>query len=210
MLAGLISGNRFPEGWANKPEEVDFFDLKGDLEALIDLGNNSNRWQFRVTENPALHPGQSAEILYQQEDGNLAHAGWIGALHPQLMKSLDLRGKAFVFEVSLASITLGQIPKFQTLSRFPEMRRDLALVVDAELPVSQLIQEAHIQGGEWLQKVTLFDVYQGKGVEEGKKSLALGLTWQHPSRTLTDEEINTQVNQVVTAFSQGYAAELRS
>ena len=210
MLAGLISGNRFPEGWTGKAEEVDFFDLKGDLEALIDLGNNTDRWQFRPASNPALHPGQSAEILYQQEDGKLVTAGWIGALHPQLMKSLDLRGKVFVFEVTLASITQGQVAQFQSLSRFPEMRRDLALVVDAELPVGQLIQEARIQGGEWLQKVTLFDVYQGKGVEEGKKSLALGLTWQHPSRTLTDEEINTQVNQVVTAFSQGYAAELRS
>jgi len=210
MLAGLISGNRFPEGWTGKSEEIDFFDIKGDFEALLDLGKQANRWQFRVASNPALHPGQSAEILFQQDDGNLVTAGWIGALHPQLMKSLDLRGKVFVFEVTLATITQGQVPHFKAVSRFPEMRRDLALVVSAELPVEQLLQEARIQGGEWLQKVTLFDVYQGKGVEEGKKSLALGLTWQHPSRTLTDEEINTQVNQVVTAFSQGYAAELRS
>ncbi|HKM15648.1 MAG TPA: phenylalanine--tRNA ligase subunit beta [Marinospirillum sp.] len=210
MLAGLISGSRFQEGWASKTEEVDFYDIKGDLEALIDLGNQSERWQFRVASNPALHPGQSAEIFYLQDDGSLVAAGWIGALHPQLMKSLDLRGKVFVFEVTLASITQGQVPNFKAVSRFPEMRRDLALVIDVELPIGQLLQEARIQGGEWLQKVTLFDVYQGKGVEEGKKSLALGLTWQHPSRTLTDEEINTQINQVVTAFSQGYAAELRS
>lgn len=210
MLAGLISGNRFPEGWTGKAEEVDFFDIKGDFEALLDIGNQADRWQFRLASNPALHPGQSAEILFQQEDGSLAHVGWIGALHPQLMKSLDLRGKVYVFEITLASITQGEVPHFKAVSRFPEMRRDLALVVNVDLPVGQLLQEARIQGGEWLQKVTLFDVYQGKGVEEGKKSLALGLTWQHPSRTLTDEEINTQVNQVVTAFSQGYAAELRS
>ncbi|MDR9467804.1 phenylalanine--tRNA ligase subunit beta [Marinospirillum sp.] len=210
MLAGLISGARLPEGWSNQDEAVDFFDLKGDLEALLELGGDSGSWQFKPAEHPALHPGQSAEVLCQQADGHWLSAGWLGALHPQLSKQLDVRGQALVFEIRLDSLQAGKLPRFKSLSRFPEMRRDLALLVDEGLPVGQLLQEAENQGGEWLQKVTLFDVYQGKGVPEGKKSLALGLTWQHPSRTLTDEEINAQVDQIVTAFSQGFAAELRS
>jgi phenylalanyl-tRNA synthetase beta chain len=210
MLAGLISGARLPEGWSNQDESVDFFDLKGDLEALLELGGDSESWQFKPAEHPALHPGQSAEVLCQQADGHWLSAGWLGTLHPQLSKQLDVRGQALVFEIRLESLQEGKLPRFKSLSRFPEMRRDLALLVDEGLPVGQLLQEAENQGGEWLQKVTLFDVYQGKGVPEGKKSLALGLTWQHPSRTLTDEEINAQVDQIVTAFSQGFAAELRS
>lgn len=210
MLAGLISGNRQLEAWTNKAEAVDFYDIKGDFEALIALGRKPDQWQFRPASHPALHPGQSAEILHQSADGSWQSAGWIGALHPQLMKALDIRGHALVFEVTLSSVMDGKVQRFGSLSRFPEMRRDLALLVDESVAVGALLQEAQNQGGEWLQKVTLFDVYQGQGIPEGKKSLALGLTWQHPSRTLTDEEINTQVNQVVTAFSQGFAAELRS
>lgn len=210
MLAGLISGSRQLEAWTNKAEAVDFYDIKGDFEALIALGRKPDQWQFRPGNHPALHPGQSAEILHLSADGHWQSAGWIGALHPQLMKTLDIRGNALVFEVKLSSVMSGKVQRFGSLSRFPEMRRDLALLVDESVAVGALLQEAQNQGGEWLQKVTLFDVYQGQGIPEGKKSLALGLTWQHPSRTLTDEEINTQVNQVVTAFSQGFAAELRS
>lgn len=210
MLAGLISGSRQLEAWTNKAEAVDFYDIKGDFEALIALGRKPDQWQFRPGNHPALHPGQSAEILHLSADGHWQSAGWIGALHPQLMKTLDIRGNALVFEVKLSSLMSGKVQRFGSLSRFPEMRRDLALLVDESVAVGALLQEAQNQGGEWLQKVTLFDVYQGQGIPEGKKSLALGLTWQHPSRTLTDEEINTQVNQVVTAFSQGFAAELRS
>jgi len=210
MLAGLISGARFPESWTNQDEVVDFFDIKGDLEALLHLGGDMTCWQFKPAQHSALHPGQSAEILCLHEQGHWQPAGWIGALHPQLSKQLEVRGQALVFEISLTCLQQGKLPGFKSLSRFPEMRRDLALLVDEKLAVGELLQEAENQGGEWLQKVTLFDVYQGKGVPEGKKSLALGLTWQHPSRTLTDEEINAQVDQIVTAFSQGFAAELRS
>ncbi|SFX51608.1 phenylalanine--tRNA ligase subunit beta [Marinospirillum alkaliphilum] len=210
MLAGLISGSRHPESWTGKTESVDFFDIKGDFEALLSLTGDLANWQFRTASHPALHPGQSAEILHRQQDGSWQSVGWIGALHPQLCKDLDLRGQTLVFEVVQEAVMQGRVPRFGSLSRFPEMRRDLALLVDASQPVGELLQEAWNQGGEWLQKVTLFDVYQGQGIAEGKKSLALGLTWQHPSRTLTDDEINSQVNQVVTAFSQGFAAELRS
>ncbi len=209
-LAGLISGPRFPENWNQTAAEVDFFDLKGDVEALLQLTGDPSRWKFEAASHPALHPGQSAQLSCQDDQGQWQLAGWLGALHPQLVQDLDLRGQPFVFELTLASLKQGQLPRFASLSRFPEMRRDLALIVDAQLPVGELLQEAENQGGEWLQEVTLFDVYQGKGVAEGKKSLAIGLTWQHPSRTLTDEEINAQVNQIVTAFSQGFAAELRS
>ncbi|WP_114418798.1 phenylalanine--tRNA ligase subunit beta [Marinospirillum perlucidum] len=210
LLAGLISGSRLPESWHSQGESVDFYDIKGDLEALLALNAAPGSWQFRPAQHPALHPGQTAEVLRQQQDGQWLAVGWVGALHPQVAKQLDLRNQAYVFEVRLESLQAGEIPRFKSLSRFPEMRRDLAVIVDQHQAVGELLQEAENQGGEWLQKVTLFDVYQGKGVAEGKKSLALGLTWQHPSRTLTDEEINAQVDQIVTAFSQSFAAELRS
>ena len=213
-LAGLISGARLPENWSTGDEAVDFFDIKGDLEALLELSGNPESWQFVPTrsghQNPALHPGQSAELRWKNADNQWQTAGWIGALHPQLMKQLGIKGEAFVFEVSLDALTQAQVPRFNSLSRFPEMRRDLALIINQDQVVGDLLREAEAQAGQWLQKITLFDIYQGKGIEEGKKSLALGLTWQHPSRTLTDEEINAQVDQVVTALAQQYSAQLRS
>lgn len=208
QLAGLISGNRNPEGWNTDATEVDFFDLKGDLESLFSLAKLECK--FVAAQHPALHPGQCAEVFCLDAEQNWVSAGWLGALHPQLTKQLGIKGKALVFEVQLNLLTQGNLPNFKPVSRFPEMRRDLALVVNAELIVGDLLATARQEAGEWLQNLTLFDVYQGKGIEEGKKSLALGLTWQHPSRTLTDEEVNSQVDQVVTALQQNFNAELRS
>ncbi len=204
MLGALVCGSREPEGWSADRERVDFFDLKGDLESLLAMGGDLEAWRFEPAEHPALHPGQCARILHRGEE-----AGWIGTLHPAVRAQLGLKVDAVLFEVRLDALTHGKVPAFTPLSRFPEVRRDLAFLVDEDLPVQALLDTLHGQAGEWLTESRLFDVYQGKGVPEGRKSVALGLTWQHPSRTLNDEEINQLVDAIVTESRQHLGAELR-
>lgn len=204
MLGALICGSRAPEGWAAGRERVDFFDLKGDLESLLAMSGEPEAWRFEPGEHPALHPGQCARILHRGEE-----AGWIGALHPAVRAELGLKVEALLFEVRLDALTHGRVPSFAPLSRFPEVRRDLAFLVDEALPVQALLDTLRGQAGEWLTGCRLFDVYQGQGVPEGRKSVALGLTWQHPSRTLNDEEINRLVDAIVIESRQHLGAELR-
>ena len=204
MLGALACGSREPEGWAANREAVDFYDLKGDLESLIAMGGDPDAWRFEPAEHSALHPGQCARILHRGEE-----AGWIGTLHPAVRAQLGLKVDAVLFEVRLDALTHGRVPAFTPLSRFPEVRRDLAFLVDEELPMQALLDTIRGQAGEWLTESRLFDVYQGKGVPEGRKSVALGLTWQHPSRTLNDEEINQLVDAIITESRQHLGAELR-
>lgn len=202
VFAGLIYGSRNPESWHGKAENVDYFDIKGDLETLLSMGGQN--FSFVAIEHLALHPGQSAAI--QLDD---AVVGYVGAMHPGLVKDLGLQGPVFMFEVDLAAISLGVLPAYQTLSKFPEMRRDLAIVLDQKTSVAEVTGIIESSAGKWLNAVRLFDVYQGQGIENGQKSLALGLTWQHPERTLTDDEVNQWVEQVVTHLAQNAGASLR-
>ncbi|MDI5985044.1 phenylalanine--tRNA ligase subunit beta [Halomonas sp. M4R5S39] len=204
MLGGLVCGTREPEGWAGGRDRVDFFDLKGDLESLLAMGGEPEAWRFEPGEHSALHPGQCARLLYRGEE-----AGWIGTLHPAVRGQLGLKVDALLFEVRLDALTQGRVPSFSPLSRHPEVRRDLAFLVDESLPVQALLDSIHGQAGEWLTESRLFDVYQGQGVPEGRKSIALGLTWQHPSRTLNDDEINQLVDAIVAEARQHLGAELR-
>ncbi|HEY5718601.1 MAG TPA: phenylalanine--tRNA ligase subunit beta [Motiliproteus sp.] len=205
VLAGVLVGSRYPEGWSAKRDNVDFFDLKGDVEALLALGGDLASYHFVAAEHPALHPGQCARI---ERDGELV--GYLGALHPSHCQALDLNGPVYLFELALAPVRQGLLPSFAPLSKYPETRRDLAFVVDDGVAVAELLALVREQGGEWLTNLTLFDVYAGEGIENGKKSLALGLTWQHPSRTLTDEEINSVFSAIVTSAQQRCGAVLRS
>lgn len=125
------------------------------------------------------------------------------------MKQLDLNGPVYLFEVSLEAVTGGKLPRFSSLSKFPESRRDLAVVADQATTFDAIRQVVETEAGEFLKQVTLFDVYQGQGIEPGRKSLALGLTWQHPSRTLNEEEINSAVSAVVLALRERCGATLR-
>lgn len=205
MVGGLISGTRVPEGWNGGREKVDFFDLKGDVEALLALGGNLDAWRFEAAEHPALHPGQSARLLLNGEP-----VGWMGALHPATRAELGLKVEVFVFEMTLAAACAGRLPRFAALSKYPEVRRDLAFVVKESVHVQSLLDAIRAQAGEWLTDLRLFDVYQGQGVADGHKSLALGLTWQHPSRTLNDDEINQLVDAIVTDGHTRFGAALRA
>ncbi|WP_106420247.1 phenylalanine--tRNA ligase subunit beta [Salinicola tamaricis] len=205
MIGGLVCGSRDVEGWAAGRESVDFFDLKGDLESLLALGGCADEWQFVAASHPALHPGRTAQ-LYRGEQAQ----GWIGALHPSIRAQLGIKPEVYLFEVAQQAVLEGRIAAFQPLSRYPEVRRDLAFVVDAEVGVAPLLEAIRARAGEWLTQWQLFDVYQGQGVAEGHKSIALGLTWQHPSRTLNDDEINQLIAAVVDEAESRFGARLRS
>ncbi|SIS21713.1 phenylalanyl-tRNA synthetase beta subunit [Aquipseudomonas alcaligenes] len=204
MLAGVISGSRLPEGWANGRESVDFYDLKADVEALLGYAGAAAAFSFVPGEHPALHPGQTARI---EREGRLV--GFMGALHPELAKTLGLDQPVFLFELVLAEVATGRMPAFSELSRFPEVRRDLALLVDREQPAEAVLATIREAAGEWLTDLKLFDVYHGKGIDPHRKSLAVGLTWQHPSRTLNDDEVSTTTQNITTSLEERFNATLR-
>ncbi|SEJ81724.1 phenylalanyl-tRNA synthetase beta subunit [Pseudomonas linyingensis] len=204
MLAGVLCGSRLPEAWANGREAVDFYDLKADVEALLNYAGAGAAFSFVPGEHPALHPGQTARI---ERDGQLV--GFMGALHPELAKTLGLDQPVFLFELVLAEVAAGRLPQFRELSRFPEVRRDLALLVSREVSAESMLAEIRAQAGEYLTDLRLFDVYQGKGIDPLSKSLAVGLTWQHPSRTLNDEEVNENLQRIIASLGERFQATLR-
>jgi phenylalanyl-tRNA synthetase beta chain len=204
MLAGVICGSRLPEGWAQGRDAIDFFDVKADVEAVLGFAGAQEEFRFVPGSHPALHPGQTARI---EREGR--EVGYLGALHPELSKTLGLDRPVFVFELVLAEVAVGRLPKFHELSRFPEVRRDLALLADREVSATAVLDVIRENAGEWLTDLRLFDVYQGKGIDPLRKSLAVGLTWQHPSRTLTDDEVNASTQQILTSLEERLNATLR-
>ncbi|KGU85962.1 phenylalanine--tRNA ligase subunit beta [Pseudomonas mediterranea] len=204
MLAGVVCGSRLPEGWAQGRDVVDFFDVKADVEAVLGFAGALDAFTFVPGKHPALHPGQTARI---ERDGR--EVGYVGAIHPELSKTLGLDRPVFVFELVLAEVAQGKMPKFQELSRFPEVRRDLALLADRDVASSAVLDVIRENAGEWLTDLRLFDVYQGKGIDPHRKSLAVGLTWQHPSRTLNDDEVNTATQNILTSLENRLNATLR-
>ncbi|MGG5873713.1 phenylalanine--tRNA ligase subunit beta [Pseudomonas peli] len=204
MLAGVICGGRLPEGWAHGRDDVDFYDVKADVEALLASAGAGDSFAFVPGEHAALHPGQTARI---ERDGRVV--GFLGAIHPELSKALGLDQAVFMFELVLGEITQGVMPKFQELSKFPEVRRDLAVLVDRDVPAQDLLGAIREAAGEWLTDLKLFDVYHGKGIDPHRKSLAVGLTWQHPSRTLNDDEVSTTTQNILTSLEQRFNATLR-
>ena len=209
-IGGVLYGTRFPNDWNQSRERADFFDLKGIVENLMAQGQRADSWRFVADQHPALHPGQSARIDYLQGSDAARAVGWIGVLHPAVAAQLGVPGDVCLFELETAPLLTGQLPWGGTLSRFPEVRRDLAFVVKEDVPVADVLALLGGEGGEWLNDVQLFDVYKGNGIAEGHKSLALTLSWQHPERTLTDEEIEAWVSNAVNAVSYRYGATLRS
>ena len=204
MLAGLLTGNRSYEHWGQESKTVDFFDMKGDLEAVLELTGRLDDVKFEACSNPALHPGQSAALVLDGEQ-----IGFIGALHPELERKLDLNGRTMLFEVLWDKISQRTITSAQSISRFPANRRDIAIVVNESVSAQNIIDECRKVGGNQLVGVNLFDVYRGKGVNDGCKSLAISLTLQDTSRTLEEEEIANAVSGIVEALKVRFQASLR-
>jgi len=204
VVSGLITGPVFPMQWGAKEREVDFFDLKGDIENILRLSHLSD-FRFETSTHSSLHPGQSADIYR-----GAVNIGSIGLLHPTLMKALDLTAKIYLFELQLSGLNEMSTPVFVDISKFPAIRRDVAIIVNETIPALQIQATISHAAGELLQSVTLFDVYQGKGVPPAKKSMAFSLVLQHASRTLTDDEVANLMQRVYSALQETYAAELRS
>ena len=205
MLAGVACGPRFPENWAQKSEAIDFYDIKADVEAMIGLTGLAGEFSFKAAECAALHPGQCAGIYRQ---GQLV--GYVGLLDPRVQQTLGLDQAVYLFELKLALLTPKRLPNAAPLSRFPEVRRDIAIIVDAGVHAAEINTCVMQAADETFRNLKLFDVYQGKGIDPNRKSIALGLTFQHVSRTLTDEEISVSVDQIVTALESQLAASLRN
>ncbi|MCP1674880.1 phenylalanyl-tRNA synthetase beta chain [Natronocella acetinitrilica] len=203
-VAGVIAGAALPEQWGASRRVVDFFDLKGVVESLAELRGDATAFDYVADQHPALHPGQSARI---DLDGEVV--GWLGALHPSVERALDLNGPVFLFELKLAALQVGQVPAYRGLSRYPSIRRDLALVVDESVSEARVRDCILRAGGETLKKIVLFDVYRGKGVRENARSLGIGLILQDFSRTLTDIDCDDIVERVVASLGSELGVELR-
>jgi len=203
VLSGLIYGSAAPPNWSAAARKTDFYDLKGDVQALLGLSGRVN-FEFVPAEHPTLHPGQSAEVRVEG-----VHAGWIGKLHPGVAAKLDVAEDIYLFELLNEVILSASVPKFVELSDQPAVRRDLAFVLKAETPAGDVIAAVRSACDLSLKDVKIFDVYQGDRVAEGTKSLALGLTFQERSRTLKDAEISSQIEAVVSLLKQEFNAHLR-
>jgi phenylalanyl-tRNA synthetase beta chain len=200
----LLWGAASDEQWGHVSRPADFFDLKGDLESLLGLTLALDQFSFVAAEHPALQPGLCASI---QRDGK--GLGWIGALHPAIAQAIDLNGKVFLAELDYKALSEARVTTVTAISRFPAVRRDLALVLPESIESTSVLECLQECCGEDLLDIGIFDLYQGHNIEKGKKSLALGLTFQHPSRTLADTDINPIIDSCIKVLQAKFNAELR-
>jgi len=203
MLAGIALGSVYAEQWGEKDRNVDFFDVKADVEALLAL--STRPMAFRPAQYPALHPGQSAEIV--DADGNVA--GLLGMLHPSLEKQLGFDSPVFLFELAQDAVLQRAVPKFAPLSKFPSVRRDLALIVHQDVSAGDIIACIHRCQETAIREINIFDVYQGKGIEEGHKSVAFSIVLQDFTQTLTDLEIDAIFRTLLEKIKTELNAKLR-
>jgi len=204
-LAIVACGNARAEQWGEPARMLDFHDLKGDLDALIGWGGEPQRWTVHADGLPAwLHPGRGARVA---RDGETV--GYLGALHPHLARELDLGADVHVLEVALEPLLARRLPQAAVIPRFPAVRRDIAMDLPETVSWSQIDRTVRATLGERLRELRLFDRYSGKGVEAGRKSLAMGLILQDASRTLTDDDADRWVREAVNALEQTCQGKLR-
>ncbi len=204
-LAIAACGSAHAEQWGEPSRALDFFDVKGELDALIAWGGEPQRWSVHADGLPGwLHPGRGARVAYDGET-----AGYLGALHPQLAATLDLGPDVHVLELALAPLLSRRLPRANAIARFPSVRRDIAMDLPEQASWSQIEQVIRGTLGSVLNEVRLFDRYSGKGVDPGRKSLAIGLILQDASRTLTDDDADRCVREAVTALENACKARLR-
>ena len=201
-MAGLIYGGRYEQSWAAGKDVVDFYDLKGDLESLLSF--TDKEISFEVAQRHELHPGQSAQVKI---DG--VESGYIGALHPGVTKELGIDKPVYVFELELEKVLAAEVPKFEVVSKFPGIARDLAILLDKDIAVASVEKEIRNLAGENLKELKVFDVYSGEGIDPQRKSVAFNLTFQHSSRTLNEEEVNGPVEAIISRLEEEFGAKLR-
>ncbi|MDE2089792.1 MAG: phenylalanine--tRNA ligase subunit beta, partial [Gammaproteobacteria bacterium] len=204
IIAAVATGGAYPEQWGEVNSPSDFYDAKADVEALLALTGREREFNFLAARHPALHPGQTAKIEHQGE-----LAGWVGVLHPALEQTLGLTQTVLLFELRLDYVLKCRVPVFQELSKFPSVRRDIAIVIDERVSAQQVTDCITAAAQDMLQEIRVFDVYRGKGVDTGRKSIALGLILQDSSSTLTDQDVDTVIKHVVARLNRELGATLR-
>ena len=219
MIAGVVTGNASPMQWGQGARNVDLFDIKSDVEAIVSLTGQADTFIFVADRHPALHPGQTAKIL-RHTQLNQKHAdnkseeseeiGWLGTLHPAVSKKLGIEQPIFLFEIKLAAVTQREIPHFEEIPKFPSIKRDLAIVVDEGVSAQAVSDCIRRVSTVMLTNLKLFDVYQGKGIDSGRKSLAFSLTLQDRDRTLTDQDVDVAIDEILSTLNRELGATLRT
>jgi phenylalanyl-tRNA synthetase beta chain len=204
VVAGLTIGSAEPEQWAVSNRKVDFFDVKADVEAILTLSGDAKAFTFRAATLSALHPGQTARIYRGSES-----VGWLGAIHPEVAKRMDLTYPLYVFELEVQAALAARVPQLADISRFPAIRRDLAVIVDEAVQFDQLADAVRTSAGQLLNDLSVLSVYRGEQLDKGKKSIALGLNLQDTSRTLTDQDADRVIAQVSEHLRTGFGGTIR-
>lgn len=201
-VAGVLAGRRHDLQWSLDDTPVDFFDAKGDVEQVFKALGYVCEW--RKADSKVLHPGQCAEIVVAGQV-----VGLLGALHPDVVNALDLNTMPYLFELDLSNLGEKGAIKFKNIVKFPAVWRDIAIVMDEAIS-AQAVEDCILQAaGHLLREVKIFDIYQGEGIELGKKSLAISLLFQDSDATLVDEQVNELIERIVAALQQSYQAVMR-
>ncbi len=203
-LAAIATGSRWPQQWGSSTEAVDFYDVKSDVMELLGLTGDASSVRFEPDSLPALRPGRSARVYR-----GTTPIGWVGEMHPQTLKALNFASTAFLFELDIASAFICKQLKYQKISKFPSVRRDLAIVVDESVPLAVLQENVTVSASGLLSELRVFDVYRGPSIETGRKSVALGLILQDSSRTLTDIDADAVVTAVAARLRDVLSATIR-
>jgi phenylalanyl-tRNA synthetase beta chain len=203
-IAGLVSGPAWPEQWGAPKRAADFYDVKSDVEGLFVLTGRQGAISYVAASHECLHPGRSAAISVGSHP-----VGWIGQLQPELARNLELRDAPWMFELAVEPSFQSEVPVFRAISRYPAIRRDLAVVVDDAVTLDELRESVNLAAKGLLRELVVFDLYRGKGIEPGRKSVALGLILQETSRTLTDQEADAVVAAVVARVKGDLKAGIR-
>jgi phenylalanyl-tRNA synthetase beta chain len=203
-LAGIATGSRWPQQWASSTDQVDFYDVKSDVMDLLTLTGDAASVRFVPDTLPVLRPGRCARIYR-----NAKQIGWVGEMHPQTLKALNFVTTAFLFELDIASAFECKLLKYEKISKFPSVRRDMAIVVDESVPLAVLQENVTVSASGLLSELRVFDVYRGPSIETGRKSVALGLILQDSSRTLTDVDADAVVTAVAARLRDVLSATIR-
>ncbi len=203
-LAGIATGARWSEQWGSAREPVDFYDVKADVLDLLSLTGDVAAVRFEAETLSCLRPGRSARIYR-----GTTPIGWLGELHPQVAKAINLSNTAFLFELDIDVAFIAKPSKYNKISKFPSVRRDLAIVVDESVPLAVLQENVTVSASGLLSELRVFDVYRGPGIETGRKSVALGLILQDSSRTLADVDADAVVTAVVARLRDKLSATIR-
>ena len=204
-IAAIAIGSIQEESWNSKQNDISFYDLKGDLDSLLFRNNEKDFFGYKSnTDNKNFHPSYSADIYRKSEIIDV-----VGNLNPILTRHFDISEDVYFFEIDYKKAFERSQIKAKSISKYPQIRRDISLVVDSHVISSELIDTVKKINPSIIQSVNVFDVYEGKNIEEGRKSIALGLILQEKSRTLTDDEADDIIKLTLKSLQSKYSAKLR-